>query len=191
MGAKSAEYRVQKNNAVRGFSQGQLLQKGDVILSHVESFTHNLKKYLENKKDDIIDIDAWIGNLILDIHVKLTIGHEFHAIDKGPLSHALVSTMHKTAKILQYITQLLYLPLSLSPLSHSRIFRRDIFTIFSKLPPLGTAITERLERMSAADNCMDLGKKAILALTFDAILTVLKYTIWRMIKRTAYLIPAR
>lgn len=184
MGAKSAEYKVQKNNAVRGFSHGQLLQKGNIILSHVKSFTLHLKRYVGNKSDESIDIDAWIGNLILDIHVKLTIGHEFNAIDNGPSSHPLVKTMHKTAKVLQYLTQLLYLPLSLSSLSNLKIFRRDIFTIFSRIPPLGTAITERLERMDAANNCADLCKEAVLALISDAILTVSKYTIWRMIKRT-------
>ena len=73
-----------------------------------------------------------------------------------------MSTIYKIAKALQYITQLLYLPLSLSPLFRLWIFRRDIFTIFSRLPPLGTAITERLERMGTTDNRVDLGKKAVL-----------------------------
>lgn len=191
VGAKSAEYKVQKNNAVRVFSHGQLLQKGDIILSHIESFTRNLKVYLENQNNESIDIDAWIGNLILDIHVKLTIGQNFHAIDKGSSSHPLVNTMHKTAKVLQYLTQLLYLPLSLSSLFNSQIFRRDIFTIFNRIPPLGTAITERLERMDAAENCVDLGREAILALITDAILTILQSTIWRMIKRTEQLIMTR
>jgi hypothetical protein len=191
VGAKSAEYKAQKNNAIRGFSHGQLVQKGDIISSHVESFNHTLKRYLENDSNESIDFDAWIGNLILDIHVKLTIGHEFHAIDKGPSSHTLVRTMHKTAKVLQYLTQLLYLPLSLSSLSNLQIFRRDIFTIFSSISPLGTAITERLERMDAAENCVDLGKEALPVLISDALLTVSKYTICRMIRRTARLIPTR
>lgn len=177
MGANSAEYKVQKNNAIRGFSHGQLIQKGDIILSHVESFTCALKRYLEDKGNESIDFDAWMGNLILDIHVKLTIGHEFHAIDKGPSSHALVRTMHNTAKVLQYLTQLLYLPLSLSSLFNLQIFRRDIFTVFSSIPPLGTAITERLERMDTADNCVDLGKESVPILFSAALLTGSKYTI--------------
>lgn len=112
VGAKSDTYKVQKNNAVRGFSHGQLLQKGDIMLSHIRNFVKNLGSHLASKADqEITDIDAWIGNLILDIHVALTVGSEFHAINKGPYSHSLVSTMHKTVTILQYCTQLLYLSL--------------------------------------------------------------------------------
>jgi hypothetical protein len=148
------------------FHTDNFFKKGDLMLSHIQTFVKNLGSHLARKADqEITDIDAWIGNLILDIHVALTIGSEFHAIDKGPYSHSLVSTMHKTVTILQYCTQLLYLPLPIIRLFAIPIFSgHDIISTFTRVSSLGTAINERLERMDGAENCTDFGKKVALFL---------------------------
>ncbi|KAL4898850.1 cytochrome P450 [Aspergillus multicolor] len=151
--ASSGRYKAQKNNAVRGFSHTQLLQKENDMISSITPFVNRLQRHLGRKRAGTIDIDAWLGNLVLDLHVNLTVGHKFHAVEQGPLAHPLVKVMHRVTTVLQFSTQLLYLPLSRASLSGLRIFPRwDLFSVFSSMPPLGPAITDRLARMDAGED---------------------------------------
>jgi hypothetical protein len=103
-----------------------------------------LKQYLGDQVDSRIDINPWVGNLVLDIHSQLTMSRNLAAIDLGPLMHPVVGNMHSAVTTIQYCMQLSYLPSALTALPGLLLPGRDIFTVLGRVPPLGPAINDRL-----------------------------------------------
>ncbi|KZF21950.1 cytochrome P450 [Xylona heveae TC161] len=155
--ADSTTYKAQKKNALRGFSHQELIKKGGIMTFYADDFIQNLKNSFEKGNLGAVNIDAWIGNTILDIHGKLVIGQDFGAIHRGPLLHFIVKSMHKAVTVIQYVALLQYLPRVFTSLLSLPIFpRRDIFAVFSNLPPLGPAINERIATEKGLDKSSDM-----------------------------------
>ena len=114
----------------------------------VDRSVEQLKQYLGDQVDSRIDINPWVGNLVLDIHSQLTMSRNLAAIDLGPLMHPVVSNMHSAVTTIQYCMQLSYLPSALTALPGWLLPARDIFTVLGRVPPLGPAINDRLATCS-------------------------------------------
>lgn len=114
------------------------------MTSLVDRSVKQLEQYLRDQDDARIDINPWIGNMVLDIHSQLTISRDLAAIDLGPLMHPVVSNMHSAVTMIQYCMQLSYLPSALTSLPGLLLPGRDIFTVLGRVPPLGVAINDRL-----------------------------------------------
>lgn len=117
----------------------------------------NLKSYLQGTKGQKINIEPWVGNMVLDIHSRLTMSHDFAATDLGPKLHPIVSKMHSAVTVIQYCTQLQYLPKFLISLP-KLLPQKDIFTVLGNIPPLGPAITARLAKAEHSTEAHDFGK---------------------------------
>jgi hypothetical protein len=114
------------------------------MIALVDRSVEQLKQYLGDQVGSRIDINPWVGNLVLDIHSQLTMSRNLAAIDLGPLMHPVVSNMHSAVTTIQYCMQLSYLPSALTALPGLLLPGRDIFTVLGRVPPLGPAITDRL-----------------------------------------------
>jgi hypothetical protein len=110
----------------------------------VDRSVEQLKQYLGDQVGSRIDINPWVGNLVLDIHSQLTMSRNLAAIDLEPLMHPVVSNMHSAVTTIQYCMQLSYLPSALTALPGLLLPGRDIFTVLGRVPPLGPAINDRL-----------------------------------------------
>ena len=110
-----------------------------------------LRRHLGDRKESAIDINSWLGNLVLDIHTQLTMSQDLAAIDLSPVQHSVVTNMHKAVTVIQYCTQLQYLPRILTCLP-GLIPARDIFTVIGSVPPLGPAISDRLATTDEQDD---------------------------------------
>ncbi|KAF2173632.1 hypothetical protein M409DRAFT_15910 [Zasmidium cellare ATCC 36951] len=143
--ANSRDFKSQKNNATRAFSNGSLLRRSPTMATYIDRSIELLRTYLSDKQVSTIDIDPWIGNIVLDTHAKLTISQDFGAVELGPIPHTLVTNMHRAVTTIQYCTQLQYLPHALKFLT-KLMPSRDIFTVLGKIPPLGTAIAKRIAK---------------------------------------------
>jgi hypothetical protein len=114
------------------------------MIALVDRSVEQLKQYLGDQVGSRIDINPWVGNLVLDIHSQLTMSRNLAAIDLGPLMHPVVSNMHSAVTTIQYCMQLSYLPSALTALPGLLLPGRDIFTVLGRVPPLGPAINDRL-----------------------------------------------
>jgi hypothetical protein len=117
-----------------------------------------LKQYLGDQVDSRIDINPWVGNLVLDIHSQLTVSRNLAAIDLGPLMHPVVGNMHSAVTTIQYCMQLSYLPSALTALPGLLLPGRDIFTVLGRVPPLGPAINYRLDSDKPLPDQKDFGE---------------------------------
>lgn len=146
----------QKRNATRAFSNGSLLRRGSVFAACTDLSIEILGGHLLNKQPPMIDIDPWIGNLVLDIHAQLTMSQDLEAIKLGPTAHPLVSRMHATVIALQHSSQLVYLP-GIFSFIKALLPRVDLFSAVGNIPPLGPALAARLESEPNIRTSQDFG----------------------------------
>lgn len=132
------------------------------MASYIRRSVQNLKVHVMDSKNSPIDIDSWIGNTVLDTHAKLTINQDFDAVENGQSLHSINKTMHRATIIVQHFMQLRYLPWiirSLPTMLPRLLPGRDMFSVFGRLPPLGPAITKRMEAGERQDGNADFGKR--------------------------------
>lgn len=115
-----------------------------------------LQAHLKDGHGPKVDINSWVGNMVMDIHSQLTMSHEAAAVELGSVLHPVVSRMHSAVTTIQYCTQLQYLPTLLTWLP-KMLPSKDVFTVLGGIPPLGPAITERLAEKDIQRN--DFGKR--------------------------------
>ena len=112
--------------------------------TYVEESIQHLKSYVK-EHDEPVNIEPFIGNAVLDIHARLTVGHGFEAVkEKEPRLHFLVRHMHSAVTVIQYCGQLAYLPSAVKCIP-SMFGSKDVFSVFGGLDPIGPAITKRVE----------------------------------------------
>ena len=112
--------------------------------TYVGESIQNLKSYAK-EHDEPVNIEPFIGNAVLDIHARLTVGHGFGAVkEEEPRLHFLVRRMHSAVTVIQYCVQLSYLPSAAKSIP-SMFGGIDVFSVFGRLDPIGPAITERVE----------------------------------------------
>jgi hypothetical protein len=155
--ADSGSFKPQKDNATRAFSQGTLLSRESEMTALVDRSVEKLEQHLRDEDGALIDINPWVGNLVLDIHSQLTMSQNLAAIDMGPHMHPVVSNMHSAVTTIQYCMQLSYLPSVLTALPGLLLPARDIFTVLGRVPPLGPAINDRLASDKPLSGRKDFG----------------------------------
>jgi hypothetical protein len=128
------------------------------MTSLVDRSVRQLEQHLRDRDDTRIDINPWLGNIVLDVHSQLTMSQNLAAIDLGPLMHPVVSKMHSAVIVIQYCMQLSYLPTALTSLPGLLLPGRDIFTVLGRVPPLGTAINDRLASDKQLPGRQDFGE---------------------------------
>nr|POE54377.1 cytochrome p450 monooxygenase dtxs2 [Quercus suber] len=154
--ANSRDYKPQKKTAIRAFSQGSLLRRSHVMTPYVDSGIKRLSEYLNDNNRATADVNSWIGNMVLDMQGELTLSHNFEAVKLGSVQHSMVSNMHRAVTVIQYCTQLQYLPDWLLVLW--RLFpSRDVFAVVGSVPPLGPALTHRLSDEPESKGEQDFG----------------------------------
>lgn len=128
------------------------------MTSLVDRSVKQLEQYLRGENNPRININPWVGNMVLDIHSQLTMSKNLAAIDLGPLMHPVVSNMHSAVTTIQYCMQLSYLPSALTTLPGLLLPGRDIFTVLGRIPPLGPAINDRLASDKELSDRQDFGE---------------------------------
>ena len=123
---------------------------------HIDRGIEGLKSHLPLNTARV-DINSWVGNMVLDIHTQMTMSRDFAAVDRGSALHPIVSGMHSAVTVIQYCTQLQYLPKSLVSIP-KLLPDRDIFTVLGSIPPLGPAMTARLAEDDAQTRREDFSK---------------------------------
>lgn len=131
---------------MRGFSTKALTSRSHDMSGYIKESVERLRSHMQHDHAPV-NIEPFIGNAVLDIHAKLTIGHDFEAVTEGPRLHSLIKRMHSATTVIQYCVLLTYLPFGLKNLP-SLFGGADVFSVFSGLQPIGPAIARRVDRQS-------------------------------------------